>query len=36
MNESQTRLVKIDPKLKENGWGTSADCYILTEVPITR
>ena len=36
MNESQTRLTKIDPKLKENGWGTTADSYILTEVPITR
>ena len=36
MNESQTRLIKIDPKLKENGWGTTADSYILTEVPITR
>ena len=36
MNESQTRLVKIDPKLKENGWGVTADSYILTEVPITR
>jgi Type I site-specific restriction-modification system, R (restriction) subunit and related helicases len=36
MNESQTRLTKIDPKLKANGWGTTADSYILTEVPITR
>ena len=36
MNESQTRLNKIDPKLKANGWGTTADSYILTEVPITR
>ena len=36
MNESQTRLNKIDPKLKENGWGTTPDSYILTEVPITR
>ena len=36
MNESQTRLTKIDPKLKESGWGTTADSYILTEVPITR
>ena len=36
MNESQTRLTKIDPKLKENGWGTTADSYILTEFPITR
>jgi type I restriction enzyme R subunit len=36
MNESQTRLTKIDPKLKENGWGATADSYILTEVPITR
>ena len=29
-------MTKIDPKLKENGWGTTADSYILTEVPITR
>ena len=29
-------LQKIDPKLKENGWGVAADSYILTEVPITR
>lgn len=36
MNESQTRLTKIDPKLKENGWGTTADSSILTEFPITR
>ena len=36
MNESQTRLNKIDPKLKSNGWGTTADSYILTEVSITR
>ena len=36
MNESQTRLTKIDPKLKSNGWGTTADSYILTEVSITR
>ena len=36
MNESQTRLTKIDPKLKENGWGVATDSYILTEVPITR
>ena len=36
MNESQTRLIKIDPKLKENGWGATPDSYILTEVPITR
>jgi type I restriction enzyme R subunit len=36
MNESQTRLTKIDPKLKASGWGTTADSYILTEVPITR
>ena len=36
MNESQTRLTKIDPKLKADGWGTTADSYILTEVPITR
>ena len=36
MNESQTRLVKIDPRLKADGWGVVADSYILTEVPITR
>ena len=35
MNESQTRLTKIDPKLKQNGWGRVADSYILTEVPIS-
>lgn len=36
MNESQTRLTKIDPKLKEDGWGVATDSYILTEFPITR
>lgn len=31
MNESQTRLDKIDPKLREAGWGIVADSRILTE-----
>ena len=31
MNESQTRLEKIDPKLREAGWGVVADSRILTE-----
>lgn len=31
MNESQTRLEKIDPKLRKAGWGTVADSRILTE-----
>ncbi len=31
MNESQTRLEKIDPKLRESGWGVVADSRILTE-----
>ena len=31
MNESQTRLEKIDPKLREVGWGVIADSRILTE-----
>ncbi len=31
MNESQTRLEKIDPKLKAAGWGIVADSRILTE-----
>ncbi len=31
MNEAQTRLEKIDPKLREVGWGTVADSRILTE-----
>lgn len=31
MNESQTRLEKIDPKLKKAGWGVVADSRILTE-----
>jgi hypothetical protein len=31
MNESDTRLHKIDPKLKAAGWGVTSDyelCYI--------
>lgn len=31
MNESQTRLEKIDPKLKEAGWGIVAQSRTLTE-----
>ncbi|MGL5920171.1 MAG: type I restriction endonuclease subunit R, partial [Bacteroidales bacterium] len=31
MNESQTRLEKIDPKLKEVGWSVLKDSRILTE-----
>lgn len=31
MNESQTRLEKIDPKLKEAGWSVVKDSRILTE-----
>lgn len=31
MNESQTRLEKIDPKLRKAGWGVVADSRILTE-----
>lgn len=31
MNESQTRLEKIDPKLQAAGWGVVADSRILTE-----
>lgn len=34
MNESETRLHKIDPKLKEAGWG-SGDSYIKTEFLIS-
>lgn len=34
MNESDTRLHKIDPKLKEAGWG-SGDSYIKTEYKIS-
>ena len=36
MNESQTRIDKIDPKLHEAGWGVVEDSRILTEVNITR
>ena len=31
MNESQTRLEKIDPKLHEKGWGEVPQSRILTE-----
>lgn len=34
MNESDTRLHKIDPKLKQCGWG-SGDSLIKTEFKIT-
>lgn len=36
MNESQTRLDKIDPRLKAAGWGVVDDSRILTEVSITK
>lgn len=35
MNESQTRLEKIDPKLKCVGWGIVDDSRIIVEEPIT-
>ena len=35
MNEAQTRLDKIDPKLKSASWGVEDDSRILTEVAIT-
>lgn len=34
MNESQTRLDKIDPKLKQAGWSVIEDSRISTEFPI--
>ena len=35
MNESQTRLDKIDPKLKASKWSIEVDSKIITEFPIT-
>ena len=35
MNEAQTRLEKIDPKLKNTGWNIVENSRILVEVPIT-
>lgn len=35
MNESQTRLDKIDPALHAAGWGKVEDSRIITEHPIT-
>ena len=34
MNESQTRIEKIDPQLHQAGWGIVEDSRILTEVTI--
>ncbi|MDP4277350.1 MAG: DEAD/DEAH box helicase family protein [Bacteroidota bacterium] len=36
MNEAQTRLEKIDPKLKAAGWNTIDDSRILTEYVIAQ
>ena len=35
MNESDTRLQKIDPALKAAGWSVVAESRILTEVQFT-
>lgn len=35
MNESQTRLEKIDPALRRVGWGVVEDSHISVEYPIT-
>ena len=35
MNESQTRLEKIDPALKRVGWGVVEDSHISVEYPIS-
>jgi len=35
MNESDTRLHKIDPKLKEAGWGVTEGSHITTEYTFT-
>lgn len=35
MNEAQTRIDLIDPKLRESGWGVVEDSRILVEHPIT-
>lgn len=36
MNEAQTRLEKIDPKLKDAGWGEVEESRILVEQQITK
>ena len=36
MNESDTRLHKIDPALKASGWGSTEESYISTEYYFTR
>lgn len=36
MNESDTRLHKIDPMLKEAMWGVADSSRIMTEYPITK
>jgi type I restriction enzyme R subunit len=36
MNEAQTRLDLIDPKLKHAGWGKVEDSFIKVEFPITK
>lgn len=36
MNESQTRLDLIDPKLKSAGWGVVKDSFIKVEFPISK
>lgn len=36
MNEAQTRLEKIDPKLKQAGWGVLAESRLLVEQQITK
>lgn len=36
MNESDTRLHKIDPMLKKAMWGVADDTRIMTEYPITK
>ena len=36
MNESDTRIHKIDPQLKAAGWSVVEGSYISTEYRITR
>lgn len=36
MNEAQTRLELIDPKLREAGWGVVEDSRIQVEYPISQ
>lgn len=36
MNESDTRLHKIDPMLKKAMWGVADSSRIMTEYPITK